>query len=144
MTDDRSFSSSVINPSNGKIITRVSEGTEKDIDAAVDAAHVAFESVWGHNTPGYARGALLYKLATLMEKYEDELAALESLDNGKTFGWAKKADLAMSIGTIKYYAGWADKIQGSTIETSIDKIAYTTHEPIGVVGQIIPWNFPRE
>ncbi|KAI0089758.1 aldehyde dehydrogenase [Irpex rosettiformis] len=132
----------VINPSNGKVITRVSEGTEKDIDDAVAAAHTAFETVWGHNTPGYTRGALLYKLASLMEQYEDELAALESLDNGKTFGWAKKADLALSIGTFKYYAGWADKIQGSTIETSIDKIAYTTHEPIGVVGQIIPWNFP--
>ena len=64
------------------------------------------------------------------------------MDNGKTFSWAKNADLQMSISTIRYYAGWADKIKGSTIETSLDKVAYTTHEPLGVVGQIIPWNFP--
>ena len=71
-------------------------------------------------------------------------AAIEALDNGKTFSWAKKADVTMSIGTIRYYAGWADKIQGNTIETSKEKIVYTTHEPLGVVGQIIPWNFPRK
>ena len=79
-----------------------------------------------------------------MEEHLDELCALEALDNGKTFGWAKNVDVAFAIQTIKYFAGWADKIQGNTIETSKEKIVYTTHEPLGVVGQIIPWNFPRE
>lgn len=133
---------SVINPTNGKVLTRVAEGTPKDVDAAVEAAQKAFETVWGLNTPGYERGRLLYKFADLLEQHIDEFAALEALDNGKTFGWAKKADLAMSIGTFRYYAGFADKIHGNTIETSKEKIVYTTHEPIGVVGQIIPWNFP--
>jgi aldehyde dehydrogenase (NAD+) len=77
-----------------------------------------------------------------MEAHSDELAALESLDNGKTFSWSKNLDVVGSIGTIRYYAGWADKIQGKTIETDENKLAYTRHEPIGVVGQIIPWNFP--
>ena len=78
-----------------------------------------------------------------MEQHFDELAAIEALDNGKTFGWAQDVDVTDSIACIKYYAGWADKIQGKTIETSLHKLTYTRHEPIGVVGQIIPWNFPR-
>ncbi|GJE89226.1 aldehyde dehydrogenase family protein [Phanerochaete sordida] len=132
----------VINPTNGKLITRVSEGTPKDVDTAVEVAQKAFDTVWGHNTPGFERGRLLYKFAELLEQHADEFAAVEALDNGKTFSWAKKADVAMSIGTFRYYAGWADKIHGNTIETSKEKIVYTTHEPLGVVGQIIPWNFP--
>jgi len=92
--------------------------------------------------PAHRRGVLLNALAGLMEKHADELAAIESLDNGKTFMWARNADVAASIDTIKYYAGWADKITGQTIETDEKKFAYTRHEPIGVCGQIIPWNFP--
>ena len=134
--------SSVLNPSTGKLICKIAEGTPKDVDRAVEAAQRAFDTVWGHNCPGYERGKLLYRFAELLEKRRDEFAAVEALDNGKTFSWANKADLEMSIGTFRYYAGWADKIQGNTIETSKDKIVYTTHEPIGVVGQIIPWNFP--
>ena len=68
---------------------------------------------------------------------------IRRLLSGKTFGWAKAADLSLAVETIKYYAGWADKIQGNVIETTEDKLAYTRHEPIGVVGQILPWNFPR-
>ncbi|PSR83803.1 hypothetical protein PHLCEN_2v5617 [Hermanssonia centrifuga] len=132
----------VINPTNGKVITKVSEGTAKDVDVAVEAAQKAFDTVWGLNCPGFERGKLLYKLSELMTAHADEFAALEALDNGKTFGWARKADIEAAIGSIRYYAGWADKIQGNTIETTKDKIAYTTHEPLGVVGQIIPWNFP--
>lgn len=135
---------SVINPTNGKVITKVSEGTAKDVDVAVEAAQKAFDTVWGLNCPGFERGKLLYKLSELMTAHADEFAALEALDNGKTFGWARKADIEAAIGSIRYYAGWADKIQGNTIETTKDKIAYTTHEPLGVVGQIIPWNFPRK
>ncbi|KAI0638767.1 aldehyde dehydrogenase [Trametes polyzona] len=134
----------VINPSNGKLITKISEGTPKDLDAAVDAATKAFDTVWGLHTNGVERSRLLNKLADLMEQHADTLAALEALDNGKTFGWARKTDVDHSIRCIRYYAGWADKILGQTIETSEAKLTYTRHEPIGVVGQIIPWNFPLQ
>ncbi|KAA1476364.1 aldehyde dehydrogenase [Dentipellis sp. KUC8613] len=82
------------------------------------------------------------RLADLLEEKQDEFAAIEALDNGKTFSWAKAADLGMSIGTFRYFAGWAGKSHGKVIETTEDKLAYTRHEPIGVCGQIIPWNFP--
>ncbi|KAF7798220.1 hypothetical protein EIP86_009437 [Pleurotus ostreatoroseus] len=132
----------VINPANGQLITRVSEGTPKDVDHAVECAQKAFDTVWGLNCPGFERGRLLYKLADLMEQRADEFAALEALDVGKAFSWAMGADVPGTISTLRYYAGWADKIHGNTIETTKDKISYTVHEPLGVVGQIIPWNFP--
>ncbi|TBU39638.1 aldehyde dehydrogenase [Dichomitus squalens] len=134
----------VINPTNGKTTTRISEGTPKDVDIAVKAAHQAFETKWGLNTTGVDRARLLNKLADLMEKEQDVLSALEALDNGKTFNWAKRGDVSHSITCIRYYAGWADKVLGQTIETSEAKLTYTRHEPIGVVGQIIPWNFPLQ
>ena len=126
------------------MLTSIAEGTAKDIDRAVAAAKRAYETSWGLKIAGSRRGELLNKLANLMERYSDELAALEALDNGKTFKWAREADLSMSIATIRYYAGWADKIHGQVIETHEGKLSYTRHEPIGVVGQIIPWNFPRK
>ncbi|KAI0344316.1 aldehyde dehydrogenase [Trametopsis cervina] len=132
----------VINPTTGTLLTRVSQGTPADVDLAVSAAHTAFTSTWGHNTPGASRGVLLNKLANLMDEHRGQLSALEALDNGKTFSWARNADLELAIGAVRYYAGWADKIQGRTIETTKDKLAYTVHEPIGVVALIIPWNFP--
>ncbi|KAI0040771.1 NAD-dependent aldehyde dehydrogenase [Auriscalpium vulgare] len=132
----------VINPTNGKVITKIAEGTTADIDRAVKAAKRAYHESWGLSVPGAERGKLLSRLADLMDEHFDELAALEALDNGKTYSWAKAADLPLSVGTIRYYAGWADKIHGQVIETSEDKLAYTRHEPFGVVGQIIPWNFP--
>ncbi|OBZ79629.1 Aldehyde dehydrogenase [Grifola frondosa] len=132
----------VVNPSTGKVVTKISEGTKDDVDLAVKAAQKAFDTVWGLHATGVQRSRLLNKLADLMEQHAEEYAALEALDNGKTFGWAMKADVPNSIGCLRYYAGWADKIQGNTIETSEAKLTYTRHEPIGVVGQIIPWNFP--
>ncbi|TCD60304.1 aldehyde dehydrogenase (NAD(P)(+)) ald5 [Steccherinum ochraceum] len=132
----------VINPTNGQLVTKISEGTKEDVDLAVVAAQKTFDTVWGLNTPGTRRAELLNNLGNLMQAHFDELAALEALDNGKTFGWAQDVDVTDSIATIKYYAGWADKIQGKTIETTAGKLVYTRHEPIGVVGQIIPWNFP--
>ncbi|KAF8625142.1 hypothetical protein AX17_006920 [Amanita inopinata Kibby_2008] len=132
----------VVNPTTGEVITKVAEGTSKDVDLAVAAGEKAMETTWGLNAPGAQRAELLWKLAMLMEKNKEELAALEALDNGKTFGWAMAADLPGAIDCIKYYAGWADKIHGQTIETTEAKFIYTRHEPIGVVGQIIPWNFP--
>jgi aldehyde dehydrogenase (NAD+) len=132
----------VINPSDGKVLTKISEATPKDVDTAVKAAQNAFDTVWGLNMSGAQRSRILHKLADLMEAHTDELSALEALDNGKTFSWAKMVDVTGSIATMRYYAGWADKMQGKTMETDEDKLAYTRNEPLGVVGQIIPWNFP--
>ncbi|KAI6013734.1 aldehyde dehydrogenase [Pisolithus microcarpus] len=132
----------VVNPTDGKVITSVSEGTSKDVDLAVDAAEKAFETTWGLNCPGNKRGLLLSKLASLMEERTDELAALEALDNGKTFSTARSWDVPSAIACVRYFAGWADKISGRVIETTEERFTYTRHEPIGVVGQIIPWNFP--
>ncbi|OJA12632.1 hypothetical protein AZE42_04484 [Rhizopogon vesiculosus] len=132
----------VINPTNGKVITTVSEATPKDVDIAVEAAQKAFDTVWGLNAPGATRSTLMGKLAILMQENADELAALEASDNGKTFNFARNVDVAGSIDCIRYYAGWADKVTGQVLETTEAKLTYTRHEPIGVVGQIIPWNFP--
>ncbi|KAI6034640.1 aldehyde dehydrogenase [Pisolithus microcarpus] len=132
----------VINPTDGKVTTSISEGTQKDVDLAVDAAEKAFETTWGLNCPGNKRGLLLSKLASLMEEHADELAALEALDNGKAFNAARGKDVPGAIACIRYFAGWADKISGRVIETTEERFTYTRHEPIGVVGQIIPWNFP--
>lgn len=105
---------------NGKLITKVSEGVEKDVDIAVEAAQKAFDTAWGLNAPGSTRSELLWKLAQAMERNHDELAAIEALDNGKTFGWAKGTDVAFSIQVIKYFAGWADKITGQVVEVSTE------------------------
>ncbi|EGN98588.1 hypothetical protein SERLA73DRAFT_92037 [Serpula lacrymans var. lacrymans S7.3] len=132
----------VINPANGKLLTKISAGTAKDVDIAVEAARVAYKERWGLKVPGAQRGRMLNKLADLMDQHQQELAALEALDNGKAYNVAMAADLPSSAAVIRYYAGWADKIQGKTIETTEKKMAYTRHEPFGVVGAIIPWNFP--
>nr|AKS10559.1 aryl-aldehyde dehydrogenase [Trametes cinnabarina] len=134
----------VINPSNGKLITKITEGSPKDVDLAVAAAQKAFDTTWGLHKNGFERARLLQKLGDLMEQNADKLAALEALDNGKTFNWARTTDIDHSIRCIQYYAGWADKILGQTIETSEAKLVYVRHEPIGVVAQIIPWNFPLQ
>ncbi|KAA1476324.1 aldehyde dehydrogenase [Dentipellis sp. KUC8613] len=131
----------VINPTSGKVITKISEATADDVDRAVQAARKAFETAWGLKCPGSERGQLLSKLADLLEQNRDEFAAIEALDNGKAF-WSAKGDVGMSVGTFRYFAGWAGKNHGKVIETTEDKLAYTRHEPLGVCGQIIPWNFP--
>ena len=131
-----------LNPSTGEVICEVAEGDKADVDLAVKAARKAFESgPWSKLAPA-GRGVLLNKLADAMESHLDELAALESLDNGKPISDARNADLPLSIACFRYYAGWADKNYGQTIPFSPDYFCYTRHEPIGVVGQIIPWNFP--
>ncbi|KAI6135236.1 aldehyde dehydrogenase [Pisolithus thermaeus] len=132
----------ILNPADGKVITSVSEGTQKDLDLAVDAAEKAFETTWGLNCPGKKRGRLLSKLVSLMEEHAEELAALEALDSGKAFNATRSGDVPAAIACVRYFAGWADKISGRVIETTEEKLTYTRHEPIGVVGQIIPWNSP--
>ncbi|KAK4133161.1 aldehyde dehydrogenase [Trichocladium antarcticum] len=130
----------VINPATEEVICSVSEATEKDVDIAVAAARKAFEGPWRRVTP-QQRSILLIKLAELCEKKLDLLAAAESLDNGKSITMAR-GDVGAVIGCLRYYGGWADKIEGKTIDISPDMFHYTRQEPIGVCGQIIPWNFP--
>ncbi|WVO18225.1 hypothetical protein L204_105933 [Cryptococcus depauperatus] len=132
----------VFNPCTGEVLTQIPEGLAADVDHAVDVAHESFNNVWGLNTPGYKRGEYLIKIAELMERDSDILASLEALDNGKSFGMAKGMDVTESARTFRYYGGWADKIHGKTIESTQAKLTYTVHEPVGVCGQIIPWNFP--
>ncbi|KAL4063401.1 aldehyde dehydrogenase domain-containing protein [Scleroderma yunnanense] len=132
----------VVNPTTGKVITSVSEGTPQDVDRAVKAAQQAFDTTYGLNCPGPRRRILLNNLASLLEKNADELAAIEALDNGKAFNMARNADVPMAVECLRYYAGWSDKLGGNVLETTEEQLTYTRHEPIGVVGQIIPWNFP--
>ena len=131
-----------VNPATGKVICNVAEGDKADIDLAVAAARKQFETGPWSKMNASDRGRLLYKLADLVEKHQEELAALESLDNGKPYRDSLAADLALTIKCYRYYAGWADKIQGRTIPIDGPFFCSTRHEPIGVVGQIIPWNFP--
>lgn len=130
------------NPATGETICQVAEGDKADVDLAVKAARKAFESGPWPKTTAAERGRLLNKLADLIEENKDELAALESLDNGKPLRDAQAADLPLTIKCYRYYAGWADKFHGKTIPVEGDFFCYTRHEPVGVVGQIIPWNFP--
>lgn len=111
-----------------------------DVDLAVKAARRAFNGIWSR-TPPTARGKILVKLADLFEEDSDTLAAIESLDNGKALSMSK-VDIQIAADTLRYYGGWADKINGKTIDTDVEHFTYTRHEPIGVCGQIIPWNFP--
>ncbi|KAH0497657.1 hypothetical protein TgHK011_004946 [Trichoderma gracile] len=129
-----------INPTTEQPIVAVHEAGPEDVDLAVKAARKAFTGVWSRTSPT-DRGKLLVKLADLFEEHCDTLAAIESLDNGKALSLSK-VDVKIAAETLRYYGGWADKINGKTIDTDPDHFTYTRHEPIGVCGQIIPWNFP--
>ena len=132
----------MLNPTNGELIARVAEGTPADVDLAVSAAQHAYETSWGMKVPGFERGKLLIRLAELIEAHADHLAAIETLNNGMAFSMARSFAVPESAACFRYYGGWADKLHGKVIETNPTKFGYTAHEPIGVVGQIIPWNFP--
>ena len=138
----------VTNPATGEVVTRVAEGDKADVDTAVRAARRAFESApWATMTPS-DRSKIIWRIGDLIMKYRDELAELESLDNGKPITVAKAADVPLSADIFQYMAGWCTKIEGKTIPLSVlytpgvQYHSYTRPEPIGVVGQIIPWNFP--
>lgn len=130
-----------INPATGEVICEVAEADAPDVDKAVKAARTAFTSGEWSKLSAARRGELLYKLADLIEQNIDELARLETLDNGKPLQ-DSLGDLELVIACYRYYAGWADKVQGKTIPIGGSYFCYTRHEPVGVVGQIIPWNFP--
>jgi len=132
---------SVTNPSNTKEITTSAYGEAADIDHAVKSARKAYEGAWSALKPR-ERSKLIYRLADLIERDQEKLAVLESMDNGKPIRETLAFDLPQVIDTFRYYAGWADKIDGHTNSVSGDFLCYTLKEPAGVVGQIIPWNFP--
>ncbi|CAJ0948154.1 unnamed protein product, partial [Mesorhabditis belari] len=131
------------NPATGGKIADVAEADKADVNAAVKAAQQAFRlgAPW-RRMDAAQRGILLNRLADLMERDRQILASLETLDNGKPYAVAYAADLGLSIACLRYYAGWADKNHGKTIPIAGDHFTYTRHEPVGVCGQIIPWNFP--
>jgi phenylacetaldehyde dehydrogenase len=135
------------NPATGETLARVAEGDVEDINRAVRAARKAFEGPWGAMTPS-ERGRLIWRIGDLILEHADELAQLESLDNGKPFAVARAADVPLAADLFHYMAGWATKIEGNSINTSVPYMpganfhSYTLREPLGVVGQIIPWNFP--
>jgi aldehyde dehydrogenase (NAD+) len=131
-----------VNPSTGEEICQIAEADSADVEKAVKAARAAFEHGAWRKMPASERGRLLNRLADLIEQNADELARLESVDNGKPFAIAKAVDVAATVGCFRYFAGWSDKIHGKTIPVDGDYFCYTRHEPVGVVGQIIPWNFP--
>ncbi len=131
-----------INPATGDEICQVAEADAADVDKAVSAARKAFNRGPWNKMQASDRGRLLNRLADLIEANADELAALESLDNGKPFSVARSVDVAATVGCYRYFAGWADKVQGRTIPIDGDYFCYTRLEPVGVVAQIIPWNFP--
>lgn len=132
----------VLNPATEEVIATVAEASAQDIDVAVQAAKDAFyEGEWT-KMEAATRSHLIYTFANLLEEHREELAQLECLDNGKPYQQALEDDVDGTVQHFRYYAGWATKITGQTVNISPDYLNYITHEPVGVVGQIIPWNFP--
>jgi aldehyde dehydrogenase (NAD+) len=133
-----------INPATGEVLTQIAEGSSADVNRAVDAARRALEdqnSPW-RKLSASERGRLIWKLADLLEKNIDEFAELETLDNGKPIFESRYVDMPMVIDVLRYYAGLATKIHGETVNTLETAFTYTLREPVGVVGMIVPWNFP--
>jgi phenylacetaldehyde dehydrogenase len=131
-----------IDPATGDVLARVAEGDKADIDLAVKAARRAFESGPWAKMSASQRGRIIWKIGDLLEENVEEFAELETLDNGKPISVSRVADVPLAADLFHYMAGWATKIEGSTIPIAGPFLAYTRREPIGVVGQIIPWNFP--
>jgi len=136
------------NPATEEVLATIAQGEAEDVDRAVKAARRAFldDSPWRRMTSS-ERGRVIWKISELIEENADELALLESLDNGKPVAVAKAADVALAADLFRYMAGWPTKIEGTTVPISAvagpgEYLAYTLREPVGVVGQIIPWNFP--
>lgn len=135
----RSFKT--LNPATEQVIATIAEGNAADVDRAVAAARRAFEGAWSTMRPA-ERGQILFRLVELIRQHADELAELESRDAGKPIAAVLRQDLPAAIDTLTYYAGWADKIHGEVVPTRSDALTYTLREPVGVVGVVVPWNFP--
>src|ERR1039457_5314353 len=133
-----------INPATGEVLTHIAEASAADVDRAVGAARRAFEERNGawRKVSASERGRLIWKLADLVERNIDELAELETLDNGKPIFESRYVDMPMVADVLRYFAGLATKIHGETVNTFETAFTYTLREPVGVVGLIVPWNFP--
>lgn len=133
-----------INPATGEVLTQIAEAGPADVDQAVGAARQAFDDVAGawRKMSASERGRLLWRLADLIEKNIDEIAELETLDNGKPIFESRYVDLPMVVDVFRYYAGWATKIHGDTVNTFDHAFTFTVREPVGVVAAIVAWNFP--
>jgi aldehyde dehydrogenase (NAD+) len=133
-----------VNPATGEVLTQIAEGSNADVDRAVEAARRALEDRNGpwRKMSASERGRLIWKLADLLEKNIEEFAELETLDNGKPIFESRYVDMPMVIDVLRYYAGLATKIHGETVNTLETAFTYTLREPVGVVGIIVPWNFP--
>src|SRR6266571_2086063 len=133
-----------INPATGEVLTQVVEASPEAVDRAVAAARRAFEDRSGpwRKMSASERGRLIWKLADLVDKNIDELAELETLDNGKPIFESRYIDIPMVADVLRYYAGLTTKIHGETVNTNETAFTYTLREPVGVVGMIVPWNFP--
>src|SRR5262245_17429603 len=134
----------VYNPATGRVLALVAEADKEDVERAVRAARTAFDEGPWRKMTGSQRGQLLWKLAELVEKNLEQFAELESIDNGKPVGVARVADVPLTVDMFRYMGGWATKMTGTTIPWSVPQefLSYTLREPVGVVAQIIPWNFP--
>ncbi|MCE6238319.1 NAD-dependent phenylacetaldehyde dehydrogenase [Acinetobacter pittii] len=136
----------IVNPSTEQVVARISIGSQNDVDSAVTNAEHAFQNAWAETTP-YERGVKLNKLADLIEQHGEELAQLETLSTGKLINISRHLEVAQSVIFLRYFAGWATKINGQTMQTSIPSLqgekytAFTLRQPIGVVAGIVPWNF---
>jgi aldehyde dehydrogenase (NAD+) len=130
-----------VDPATERVLARVAEAGAADVDEAVRSARAAFEGAWGHMRAA-DRGQALLRLAELIRANQDELVLLESLDSGKPVSAIRRQDLPAVLDTLTYYAGWADKITGQVVPARPDALTYTVREPLGVVGAIVPWNFP--
>jgi len=134
----------IVNPATGEVLTEIAEASREDVDRAVQAARRAFDDRGGawRKMSASERGKLIWRLADLVDTNIEELAELETLDNGKPIFESRYVDMPMVIDVLRYYAGWATKIHGETVNTFETAFTYTLREPVGVVGLIIPWNFP--
>jgi len=136
------------NPATGEVLANIAEGDKEDINRAVSAVRAAFDNGPWRKMTASERGRLIWKLADLIEEHAQEFAELETLDNGKPLTISRAADVPLAVDLFRYMAGWATKLEGTTIPVSVPYTpgavyhAYTLREPVGVVGQIIPWNFP--
>src|SRR3984893_5669210 len=134
----------VMNPATGELLSTVPDGDASDIDRAVAAARASFEKKSWRGMDSSKKEKILWDVAALLVKHKDELSLLESMENGKTVREAAGADVGPAVDSFRYYAGWVRKIYGETIPVDGPFLNYTLREPVGVVGAIVPWNYPLQ
>jgi len=131
-----------VDPANGQVIANIARGQAEDIDRAVSAARRALQSKAWRLMSGGQRARLLYRLADLLEQDREAMVQLESMDAGKPLSATRRQDLPAAIDSLRYYAGWADKLEGQVVSARTDALTYVLREPVGIVAAIVPWNFP--